>query len=151
MEWYGGRYTASSSRNVWRCVGMFSCNWWECRRYRYWLSSSFYSSFEWEVSLQNCPITKGKTCGAEVLSELADVLRKCGLTWVRILGFVRERTLAVNSQKYVLQQKTSRERLLSVVSTVLFMKKHCVKSFWKWLAWWMDTCQKNEFESCKWT
>ena len=44
-------------------------------------------------------MTKGETCGAEDLSELTDLLCKCGLTWVRIVGFARERALAVNSQK----------------------------------------------------
>ena len=29
-----------------------------------------------------------KTCVSEVLYVLADLLRKCGLTWTRILGFL---------------------------------------------------------------
>ena len=98
VEWFVRRYTVSSWRNFWRCVGMISCDWWECRRDRYWSSCSFYSGFQWELALSNWLVRKGKTCGAEDLSELADLLHNCGLTWLKTVGFIRDRSLAVISQ-----------------------------------------------------
>jgi len=61
----------------------------------------FYSSFQWELALSNWPVTKGKTCGAEVLSELAYLLCNDGLTWARSVVFVSDWPLAViNQSKY---------------------------------------------------
>jgi hypothetical protein len=45
----------------------------------------------------NWPVTKGKTCSSEVLCEVADLLRKCGLTWTRTLGFFSDWALTVIS------------------------------------------------------
>ena len=91
----GRKYTMSAYRNVLKCGGLFGCDWQECRHDRYWLSCFFYWSCQWYL---NWLVRKRKTCGSEVLYELADLLRKCNLTWTRTVGFVSDSALAVINQ-----------------------------------------------------
>jgi hypothetical protein len=85
---------------------------------------------------------KGKTCGAKIISELADLLSKCGLTWKRTVGFVRDWDMAVIShskccrrvKKDRILEKTSFCRLLCIIY-VEALRAKSVK-----VTGWMDSC-----------
>jgi hypothetical protein len=74
------------------------------------------------IGLINLTRNERKTCGAEVLTELADLLSKCGLTWTRTVGFFSDWTLAVNSQSNC----CSRIKRGGIVEKISFCRLDCI-------------------------
>ena len=72
------------------------------------------------MTLQNWPVTTG--CDSKVLTDLADLLSKYGLNWTRAVGFVSDRTLAVNSQS----NYCSRIKRDGIVEKISFCRLHSI-------------------------
>jgi hypothetical protein len=49
------------------------------------------------IGLIQLALIKGKICGAKIISKLADILRKCGLSLTRAVWFVSDWDMAIIS------------------------------------------------------
>jgi hypothetical protein len=77
---------------------------------------------------------KGKTGADEIVSQLVTLLNKFELPWGKMVGengwLVSDGVPAMignNNKKRRCNQKKSRERVLSIVSTVFFINMHCMQ------------------------
>jgi hypothetical protein len=77
---------------------------------------------------------KGKTGADEIFSKLVTLLNKFELPWGKMVGFVSDSAPAMigknNSVAAKLKKNKMKEfegRLVSIVSTVFFINRHCVQ------------------------